>query len=443
MSTSFTSRRRRFAALLALFGVLTLSSGAALLATVSPAQAAPSTPSAPRLTVKVCHANAGNSDANPYDYELLSIADSLVHSLFHRTGGLAMKTWSSAGTWNNIWHNAGDPRPDFVFPLDPYFTEAWCEAPTYAPLDLAPAFTDPGCENGNEGSYQTPGGNATWTVESGSTNAGATLVLKATADEGYRFPGNQVSKTFEHTFGAAQDCTEYDATAEIVWTEPNCENGNTPGWAAEGDAFVTYEVTEGTVAPGETVTVTATAVEGHAFANESKTKVFEHTFDPAEICDIVLPPVEVTPAAPRFVEPTCDNDPEVLLPASVEDEETDARRTVGIADIDGVRYELTGDLAPGGAVEVAASALPGFVIADGATVLWTHTFAMPEGCTVVAPPSVDPPAVVPTVVSAGVTDLGAAVDPRSAQGVALLVVGMVMLVLAGGLGLTPGRARRH
>lgn len=60
-----------------------------------------------------------------------------------------------------------------------------------------------------------------------------------------------------------------------------------------------------------------------------------------------------------------------------------------------------------------------------------------EPTVVVAPPT---QAVTPTVVSAGA--LPSAADLRGEQGLALLVAGMVMMVLAGGLGLVrPGGAR--
>lgn len=455
MHTAPVSRRRRFAAALAVLGVLTLSSGAALMAAAAPAQAAPAAPAAPakpdlHLGVKVCHANAGNSDADPYDYEVVSIVDSIIHSAFHRTGGLGQKTWSSDGTWNGTWHDAGDPRPDYVYPLDPNFTEAWCEAETFAPVEADVTWIEPTCRNGNEAGYETSGEHVTWSVASGSADPGASIELTATADDGYRFADDQGSQTFEHTFDEAEDCTEYDATAEITWVEPDCENQNTAGFTPTGDAFVTYAVTDGTIGPGQTVTVTATADEGHAFANESTTKVFEHTFDPAEICDIVLPPDEVTPGAPTFDEPTCDVAPAVVLPEPSEGEEQppvilDGRQAdlIDTQDVDGVQYVVTGDLEAGGTVDVHATALPGYAIAEGATAHWTHTFAMPEGCpTVVAPPTAEP-TVLPTVVSSGIAEMGAVVDPRGEQGLVLLTAGMVLLVLAAGLGLSPNDARRR
>jgi hypothetical protein len=249
----------------------------------------------------------------------------------------------------------------------------------------------------------------------------------------------------------------------VQFTDPECENENTAGFTPTGNN-VTFEITDGEVAPGEWVEITATATGGHAFANESKTQVFTHTFDEEEICEIVLPPREVTPEAPTFVDPTCDVDASLGLPeqglVEVPDDlvdQTPARAAVGPAidtvDVDGIRYEASGSLAPGGTVEVVATLIDPetTVFAPKVTTSWSHTFAVPTGCTAVAPPIVDAPsvdtttdtksptAVTPTVVNAGLAS-GVVQDARAQQGLALVLAGMVLLVCAGGLGLVRPRA---
>ncbi len=120
---------------------------------------------------------------------------------------------------------------------------------------------------------------------------------------------------------------------------------------------------------------------------------------------------------------------------------------VGTSDADGIHYEATGDVVAGGTVEVDATLIDPETtfFGEGAVTHWSHTFAVPEGCTVVSPPVVEPPStegtsvVTPTVVEAGlagsVTD-----DIRAQQGLALVFAGMVLLLCAGGLGLRLGRS---
>lgn len=151
------------------------------------------------------------------------------------------------------------------------------------------------------------------------------------------------------------------ATASISVVQPDCDNENAPDIEFAGTNVVLPFDVDGTVAAGETVTVTATAVEGAEFAGGATTKVFEDVvFEAAEEgCDeVVTPPGEEPPGE----EPG---------------EET---------------------------------------------------------------PEVEPPAVTPTVVASGVMPTGA--DLRGEQGLALLVAGMILMVLAGGLGLVRPAATR-
>jgi hypothetical protein len=100
--------------------------------------------------------------------------------------------------------------------------------------------------------------------------------------------------------------------------------------------------------------------------------------------------------------------------------------------------------AAGAAITVTASATGGAEFSGGGTeATFDHTFSAAEVCdSVVEPPTggVNPPkkphttTVTPTVVHAGLT--GATVeDMRGEQGLALMFAGMLMLVVAGGLGM--------
>ena len=157
-----------------------------------------------------------------------------------------------------------------------------------------------------------------------------------------------------HTFGdgvinaesCAAEVAEIETTASATFVDPTCDNENTASYSTEGE-HATFAI-EGTVAPGEAVTVTATVEDGYVFADDAQTLTFEHTFTKAADCSTTEPPV----VEPPVVEPPDD--------------------------------------------------------------------------TSVATPT-------PTVVHAGlVSTVGG--DERMQQGLALLLVGMIMLVMAGGLG---------
>src|SRR5690606_30966535 len=80
-------------------------------------------------------------------------------------------------------------------------------------------------------------------------------------------------------------------------------------------------------------------------------------------CD-VTEPVVVTPAV-SFTDPTCD---------------TPDGAAVDVTEIDGVSYTVTGDVEPGGSVEVTATVDEGVTLAEGAQLVWTHDFPALEDC---------------------------------------------------------------
>ncbi|MFL6172944.1 MAG: hypothetical protein ACJ716_08625, partial [Marmoricola sp.] len=96
-----------------------------------------------------------------------------------------------------------------------------------------------------------------------------------------------------------------ETTANVTFTNPTCDNDNTASYATEGD-HVTFEL-DGTVAPGETVTVTATVDDGYTFADDAQSLEFDHTFT-AAVTDCggdVVPPVVTPPAVkPPVATPT-------------------------------------------------------------------------------------------------------------------------------------------
>lgn len=378
-------------------------------------------------------------------------------------------TWSvvfgSAAPDSWIWVKATAVSPyEFAgWPDDVrIFKHKFDKAETCRDAAAAVEVTQPTCENENTPSFQASGSHVTWEVLEQDLTPGGHVTVKFTAEAGHEFPDHKKTRTITKDFDEAEDCTQYDATADIAWTEPECENQNTAAYTPTGN-HVSFAITSGSVAPGESVEITATADEGHAFANESKTKVFTHHFDEEEICEIVLPPEVLTPEDPTFVDPTCDNDPSVGLPegAPVEEPDDTARAAAGpvvkTSDANGIHYEATGDLIPGGTVEVDATLIDPETteFAEGAKTHWSYTFAVPEGCTIVSPPGEvettdvesgttgnQSGTVTPTVVEAGLA-ADTVAQVRTQQGLALLAGGLALLVAAGGLRLNAGRGSRR
>lgn len=374
--------RSRAATVLAALGMLVMSSGVALMASASPASAA-------KTPVNICHATS--SDTNPYVF--ITVDDDstkLQGHLMHRNS--PNKHWKSAGTYEGVAHLAGDPKPDLIGD-----------------------YTD------SHGVFHKLDGNIT----------------KASCD------GVVVENP--------------PAVADVDFIEPTCANGNTADWDGIGD-HVTFAVTSGTVAPGNEVTITATADEGFTFDGESTTETFTHTFNEAQSdCGTPSPPSVVTPGDVSFTDPTCDTNATVVLPNPAPPVIGPSRHATGpvlqTKDVDGVHYVVSGSLAPGGTVTVDATAILPAVLAEGVTSHWEHTFPALGDCggTVVSPPTTSTPGTVvstpesvvktPTLVHAG---LASAVqqDLRGQQGLALLVVGAMFMVAAGGLGLTRTRTTR-
>src|SRR5690349_11573524 len=97
-------RLRRVATVIAAFGALTMSSGVALLATATSADAAAN-------KVNICHATS--SDTNPYVFiQVDDDSAKLKGHLMHRQD--PNKKWKTDGTFENVAHSAGDPKPDLI-----------------------------------------------------------------------------------------------------------------------------------------------------------------------------------------------------------------------------------------------------------------------------------------------------------------------------------------
>ncbi|RNL77276.1 hypothetical protein [Nocardioides marmorisolisilvae] len=109
-----------------------------------------------------------------------------------------------------------------------------------------------------------------------------------------------------------------ETTASATFVDPSCANDNSPSYSTEGD-HVTFAL-EGTVAPGESVTVTATVDDGYTFADDAQELQFDHTFSDAADCT-VTPPTE--PKPPVVATPTVVHAGLIGTPVTVSDLRTE------------------------------------------------------------------------------------------------------------------------
>ena len=129
-------------------------------------------------------------------------------------------------------------------------------------------------------------------------------------------------------------------------------------------------------------------------------------------CPAPRGPVEVTPTAPTFQDPTCDVGAAVNLPT-----------------VTGVTYTVKGAVAAGHKVTVEATADDGYVFPDGVTATWEHTFGdVPDTC---GTPPTEVTATAPSFQDP-TCDLGVAVNVPTVEGVAYTITGTI----AAGQGVT-------
>jgi hypothetical protein len=152
-------------------------------------------------------------------------------------------------------------------------------APTEVTPTAPPQPTAPECDADGVFNPPAPQDGVIWTVDPDTTTGPGQYTVTATPAEGYTFPeGTQTTWTITVN-PATGDCptppTEVTPTAAPAptFTEPTCE-GQAADVAFTDTAEYRYRV-DGTVEPGGTVTVTATATEGHALTG---TTVWEYTF---------------------------------------------------------------------------------------------------------------------------------------------------------------------
>jgi hypothetical protein len=182
---------RRAATFLAVLGALVMSSGVALMAAATPANAA----AADKVVVCKYVSTPGGHVSH-----VVIVSENTLPDGFDGTFPFQ---WTDAhgqslqGSIAIRLANQGEQAHDVSLGECPQ-----------AETDLATAsvtFTDPSCDNGNVASYETSGEHVTF--DSPVAAAGASITVTATADENAEFDGGGQQATFDHTFTAAEDCT--------------------------------------------------------------------------------------------------------------------------------------------------------------------------------------------------------------------------------------------
>ena len=165
-------------------------------------------------------------------------------------------------------------------------------------------FRDPTCADPTAGVTYANEDKVEYAIKSGAIAPGETVKIKAEAKDGYTLVGPD---RFEHTFGnVPEDCKPglTAVTPDVTFVDPTCDT----------DADIIRARTEGVVwakvgkvAPGETVTVTATAEEGYVIVGQAE---WTHTFGAApQNCETTTttPP---GPVCPPGTEPGAGKDGE-------------------------------------------------------------------------------------------------------------------------------------
>lgn len=309
---------------------------------------------------------------------------------------------------------------------------------TNAPTDQAPApqFVDPTCAE-REVDIVDPVADdgITYEVVDGSAAPGQSVTVRAIPGEGIVLEGQT---EWTHTFGEVSDadCTTPGTPSSDI--TPECGAAtltftNSPGEIGlgqiAGDVTFSYtvdgETFQITVAPGATKTVELTFDEDSGVHT-----VVIGDGDPVLVNTDCLPE-QVVPAAPTFVDPTCDTpaDARVQLPSQA-----------------GVVFDVVGSPAPGATVTVNASAAAGYALSG--TTTWNHTFAVAQDV-VCNPPSVPPVTYesagpTTTVASSGTSGTTTLVTelPKTGSNSTAPIVALAAGLLVAGL-LIVGATRRR
>jgi len=309
--------------LLSLLGLGTLIAVLGVFAAVALAGDKPDDPPEPpgnHVPVTICHAT--NSETNPYVI-ISPDADSVVKAGHGDHTGPIFQPGMKADKVR--W---GDVIPSFTWYelVNDHGTKSWVahQFPGLNGGDVsvciteqppgktdvtptAPTFRDPTCDVGAAVNLPTVTG-VSYTLK-GTVAAGHKVTVEATADEGYVLVG---TAEWEHTFGQVPDnCTTppppaIEVTPGVTFQDPTCDVG--AAVTPTTTTGLTYTI-DGKVAPGEKVSVTASANDGYTIVGNA---TWEHTF--GQVPDNCAAPPETTPTTPTT--PTAPLTPPTTKPVA-------------------------------------------------------------------------------------------------------------------------------
>lgn len=163
--------------------------------------------------VSICHRTS--SDTNPYVFITVDDDSLSPGHLDNADPGHKPKFWKTDGTWRGVDHVAGDPKDDYLA-QGPEDCEDFPPPPEDIEVSAAASFTDPTCKRGPSFAVVETEG-VVYDVD-GKARPGETVVITASAEEGYDLVGRAV---FTHTFGdRPTDCVDGPTPPEPPKPEP-------------------------------------------------------------------------------------------------------------------------------------------------------------------------------------------------------------------------------
>lgn len=248
---------------------------------------------------------------------------------------------------------------------------------------------------------------------------GDVVDVVASADSGYTLDASWTNP-YTHTFKAAGPCTRADSLT-VPDVEPFQATCTSPvvGYTSTNSLGIDYAVTSGSLTPGSSAVVTATAQPGYTFVAGQKvyTKTFPITFDPVPTnCGSTSTRTAIEPV---FVDPTCTGTAGINLAGQGTMTSAQIAAAGGKKDVGNVTYTVTGSVAPGGTAVVTAAADSGYTMVAGAKTSWSHTFALTSPCTRAAMHAIDSGLVGP---------IGASGNHMRAMGIALSGAGVALML---------------
>ena len=186
---------RRAAVFLAALGALVMSSGVALIATATPANA---------VAQKVVVCKYVSTPGGHVDHVVV-VDDNTLPDEFDGNFPFSWTDAHGQSSQGSVAIRYANPGPPPEQAKDISLSECpQSEEPQDQITTASVSFTDPTCDNGNAASYATSGEHVTFDAPTAAPDASITVT--ATTDEGFIFDGGDTTATFSHTFTAAEDC---------------------------------------------------------------------------------------------------------------------------------------------------------------------------------------------------------------------------------------------